>query len=383
MKGQLHIVIIRTSNTIIDFNTYNCQEIGLARALVKRGYKVSVITAGINAEHTMVNVEGYTSIDVYRVKCFSLNTNICYHIGFKQLLKRICPDILHVNSISHWMSYEYVKWAKDHGKKSIVIQGNYELNQKPVLKQLELLFNSTIGRYIIKQTDGVGGKTNWACDFVKRFYPTETMLTRIGLDESKFAEYEQCDWRSKLHLEGKHILLYVGKQEPRRNPLFLVEVIARLPENYILLMIGHGPLFTDVSRQIEIFGLQNRIYQLGILPQTSLPSLYQISDISLLATNYEIFGMVLLESMYFGVPVFATMSAGSDSIIQNGKDGVICSDLNSQKWAIKIKILVENEEALTAMKKEAHNKIINELIWDKTVNEFIALYDKVLRNVKT
>lgn len=41
-----HIVIFRTSGSFLDFNTYNCQELGLAKALVKKGYKLSLILGG-------------------------------------------------------------------------------------------------------------------------------------------------------------------------------------------------------------------------------------------------------------------------------------------------------------------------------------------------
>lgn len=379
-----HVLIVRTSSLIIDFKTYNCQEIGLGAALVRKGYKVSFITPGIKREHLVFPVSGINGgkIDVYTVTFIKLNRNLCWYHGFFKLLDQINPDLVHINSISLSMSYLSQMWARKHGKRNVVIQGNYETTQKPVLKQLEILFNSTIGANIIKHADGIGGKTNWACNFIRKYYPAETMLTRIGLDADKFKSRVDVDWRKKLGLENKKILLYVGIQEKRRNPLFLVDILARLPEEYVLVMVGNGPNVKEVNERIANLGLRKRCLQLGKLQQDQLPSLYEQSDLFLLASNYEIFGMVILEAMYFGLPVITTLTAGSDAIITNGKDGIIIDKLSVEAWTVKIRGLVDNPMKLALMKKAAHSTIENHLIWDKTVNEFINLYNKAFRYAK-
>lgn len=373
-----HILIVRTSSVIIDFKTYNCQEIGLGAALVRKGYRVSFITPGNKKEHIIVPVSGVVGgqIDVYTVTFVKINRNICFYHGFFKLLNQINPDLIHINSISLSMSYLSQLWARKNGKANVVIQGNYETTQKPILKQLETLFNSTIGTCIIKHADGIGGKTNWACEFVRKYCPTETMLTRIGLDIDKFKRRIDIDWHKKLGIEDKKVLLYVGIQEKRRNPMFLVDVISKLPENYVLIMVGSGPDVSEVNDHIEKLHLQKRCLQLGKLPQDQLPSLYEQSDLFLLASNYEIFGMVLLESMYFGLPVISTLTAGSDAIITSGVDGIVIDNLDVEVWTTNIKKLVDNKFELREMKRNAHAKIENQLVWDKTVNEFINLYNK-------
>ena len=379
-----HILIVRTSSLIIDFKTYNCQEIGLGAALVRKGYKVSFITPGKKREHLTVPVSGIDGgkVDVYTVTFVKLNRNLCWYHGFFKLLNQINPDLVHINSISLSMSYLSQMWARKHGKNNVVIQGNYETTQKPVLKQLETLFNSTVGASIIKHADGIGGKTNWACNFIRNYYHAETMLTRIGLDIDKFQNRVDIDWRKKLGLENRKILLYVGKQEERRNPLFLVEILSKLPKEYVLVMVGSGPDVKEVDEFIANLGLRKRCLQLGKLQQEQLPSLYEQSELFLLASNYEIFGMVILEAMYFGLPVISTLTAGSDAIITNGEDGIIIDGLSIDTWTAKIKGLVDNPMKLALMKKAAHSTIENHLNWDKTVNEFINLYNKAFCHAK-
>lgn len=379
----MHVVIIRTSSLIIDLKTYNCQEIGLAIALIKKGYKVSFITPGVKQEHIKIPVTDNMSLDIYTMVFFKLNRNICWYHNYFQLLEKINPDLLHINSISLSMSFFTQLWAERHYKKTVVIQGNYKVTQKPVLKQLEHLFNFTLGKYIIHHTAAIGCKTNWAADFIKKYSPkTKTYLTRIGLDTSRFIHAREINWREKLHFDNKKILLYIGAIESRRNPLFLLDLLKSLPDDYCLIFVGTGSREEEVKCRARLLALEKRCFFLGKLLQSDLPSLYKTANLFLLPSSYEIFGMVILESMYFGTPVITTLTAGSDAIISNGYNGVIINNLNLEQWKLTIISLIENTEKLVSMSVLAKQTIENHLVWDKAVNEFIDLYNNALKNGK-
>ena len=158
------------------------------------------------------------------------------------------------------------------------------------------------------------------------------MLTYIGLDDNRFHNHIAKDWRKELGLENKRVLLYVGIMEERRRPHFLVDVLKTLPEEYVLVLVGKGPQWDDLKKRVDIENLQKRVLLLGKLGQDVLPSLYEQSDLFLLASEYEIYGMVLLESMYFGLPVISTYTAGSETLIESGKDSVIINEFDVDKW---------------------------------------------------
>lgn len=379
-----HILILRTSSLIIDFRTYNCQETGLATVLVKKGYRVSFVTPGLKNEHIQLPVSQNGVVDVYTVTFSRLNRNICWYHGFFKLMKSIKPDLLHINSISLSMSLFALLWAKKNSIQTVVIQGNYDVTHKPLLKQLEQCFNHTIGRYIIEHTNGIGCKTRWAADFIKQYSPkAEVHLTRIGLDTTKFTHDIEIDWRNKLGIDTENkVLLYVGALESRRNPLFLIDILRELSNEYVLIIVGKGSLEKDLANTINRYSLTPRCYMLGQLEQEKLPSLYKQSDLFLLPSSYEIFGMVILESMYFGTPVISTLSAGSDVIIQDQADGIIIKELDAKQWQTSITDLLKNEQKFKRMCEAAKKKIIEHLTWEKTANEFIDLYEKAFKNAK-
>ena len=82
--------------------------------------------------------------------------------------------------------------------------------------------------------------------------------------------------------------------------------------------------------------------------------------------------------MYFGLPVVSTLTAGSDCIIENGKDSIIMPRLDSGDWSCEIVGLLSDRQRYKAMKEAARNKIRNNLVWNKTVDEFLSLYRSAL-----
>lgn len=370
----MRILITRAGINIVDLKTYNCQELGLAKMLSKKGHKVYITTPDYEEKHFSVPVEGGEPVEVYQLKLIINNRIICWHKHLEQTLNIINPDIIHLNGFKTTVCLYFTLWAKRHSRRIVMVEGNYENSSKPFFKQIQILVCKTLGRYVLNHVDDYGCKTLWAGEYVKRFKNVEVKHTPIGLDVDKFLLPEKIDWRNKLGLCNKKILLYIGVQEPRRNPIFLIDVICHLPEDYVLLLVGTGPLVDDVNKKIMNLNLFKRVFQLGKLPQSQLPSLYKTSDLFLLASSYEIYGMVLLESMYFGLPVVSSLTAGSYSLIDNERDGLIINNFDAKIWAQSILALCENSLVLETMKKSARNKIENELVWEKAVDNFINLY---------
>ncbi len=364
-----HLVIVRTSGSIIDLSTYNCQELGLAKTLTKIGMNVSLIMAGMKTER--INIDG---VNVWYCEFISINQQLAWFKNIKRILDELHPTLIQVHEIGLLMSWVVVHWAKKNKIPSFLIQGNYQTTQKPIFRQLEFLYNKTFGKSVIKNVTGIGCKTFMASHYIQRYYRKATQLTYIGLDVSKFENCANKNFYDKDYYTDKKVLLYVGKIEPRRNPLFLINILSELPEDYVMIMVGGGLLEGTVRNLIKSYGLDKRCTLLGKIRQEQLVSIYNISDIFLLASDYEIYGMVLLEAMYFGVPVISTLTAGSEKLIQNGKNGYIINSLDIEKWVTQIKAVCENKNLHDDMKKYAEKTIKQKFLWSEAANNFLSLY---------
>lgn len=192
-----------------------------------------------------------------------------------------------------------------------------------------------------------------------------------------------------IHEKGKQkYLLYVGAISQRKNTMFLLRVLKTLVKNmgydeYRLLIIGDKAYkeewyFNHCFSYIDEQSLQDNVIYLGKIEQKYLRLLYPLCDIYLLATQYDIFGMVYLEAMYFGVTILTTSCGGSSLLIQEGVTGYILDSQNADEWAEKAEEIIENEEKNKLMHDNAQKLIRDNYLWAKLVPRFLEVYRGLL-----
>lgn len=100
-------------------------------------------------------------------------------------------------------------------------------------------------------------------------------------------------------------------------------------------MIGTGDKdYTEKCwKHATELGIRENIVYQEKMEQKYLSDVYNLADFFLLPTKYEIFGMVLLEAMYYKTVVLTTDNGGSSTLIDNGRNGYILQDENASKWA--------------------------------------------------
>ena len=369
-----HLVIVRTGGSVIDIDSYNCQEIGLAKALTKKGLKVSVVLAGKTSSNKVIHVND-REINIYFVKYCGINQALSWFFKLESLLHKLSPTCIQIHEFGMMMSFRVLKWAQRYHKRIYLIQGSYRTTQKPFFKQLELLFNKIFGRYILNNVNGIGYKSPMAARYLQNYTKRRLSPTYIGLDIDKFNDINAYDDKKAVGIDpDKKVIIYVGKLEKRRNPDVLLDIAKLLPKDYIMVMVGTGPMYDDIKRVIDKNSLQSKCLMLGNQKQETLPAIYKMADLFLLISDYEIYGMVILEAMYYGVPVISTNNAGAEVLINDGFDGVIINNKDSVKWKDTILQLMSDNAKLQSMSISASSKIKNFFLWSETSNQFLQLY---------
>ena len=173
----------------------------------------------------------------------------------------------------------------------------------------------------------------------------------------------------------------MGKIEERRNVYFLVELFESLrkkKENIQLVLVGSGEkeYLNAFLEKIRPWTDSGDILYYEKASQKELALIYQRSDMFVFASNYEIFGMVLLESMFFGLPVISSMNGGASVLIRNGINGYIMEHFNVQEWEEKILALAGNKEQCVRMGKNAHETIEKHFLWESLADQFLDAYEE-------
>ncbi|WP_078546123.1 N-acetyl-alpha-D-glucosaminyl L-malate synthase BshA [Litchfieldia alkalitelluris] len=145
-----------------------------------------------------------------------------------------------------------------------------------------------------------------------------------------------------------------------------------------LLLIGDGPEFTVVCKLVKSLGLSNKVLFLG--KQEKVEDLYSISDLKLLLSEKESFGLVLLEAMACGVPAIGTTVGGIPEVITHGENGFLCELGDVNDIANKGIELLTNDQLHKEMSEKAKHAVTSRFQSERIVEEYEALYYTLVKH---
>jgi L-malate glycosyltransferase len=145
-----------------------------------------------------------------------------------------------------------------------------------------------------------------------------------------------------------------------------------------LLLVGDGPEMTIVCHQVRQLGLEDRVLFLG--KQESVEELYSISDLTLLLSEKESFGLVLLEAMACGVPCIGTNIGGIPEVIMDGETGYVCELGNIGEVVSKSLHILKDEQRWQTMSKRSLEVVLEKFHSQEIVNQYEKIYYDVIES---
>lgn len=375
----MKILIVRLFPDEININNYNVQEIGLAKALVKKGHTCDIVLYTNKEKSYMQNIiVGDKNIKIYWLKGKKILGNAFFDKELMEIIKNY--DIIQSGGYDQIYNIALIKKIN---KPLVIYHGNYYSQYSKGYKKKCYISDFIYTFYKKYKKVQFISKSELSTDFLheKGFENVKTI--GVGLDTDRFENTTILNKDIEKIKENKKnfkYLLYIGKIEERRNILFLLRLIKEINNDnsqFKLILVGKGSKdYMDKCKNfINENNIKNNVIYIESLKQEEIPQLYNISDMFLLPTQHEIFGMVILESMYFGLPVITTYNGGSSVLIDNNKNGFIES-LNIERWR---DIIINNIDNAN-VRKNAKATIDNEFTWDKLSDKFVEVYNQTIKN---
>lgn len=377
----MKILIIRTYPSIMNIKNYNSQEIGLARAYIRAGHDCDIVYYAGNTKSydEKISADNGKEITIHWLRSFSVFNN-GFFFGLGKLIKQY--DLLQVSEYDQITSW----WLYTFGKKPIyVYHGPYDsdISKKHVIK-CKIIDALLLHKKNTAKTT-VFTKSELATASIKKRNFGKVITVGVGLDTERFSEINESasDFYSQLknlkEEQSLNYLLYIGVLEERRNIKFLFDTFAEVCEKNSqtrLVMIGKGK--SDYVKSCfdyaDTLNITDKIIHIDALPQNELKRIYEICDVFVFPTKFEIFGMVLLEAMAFGMSVVSSHNGGSSTLIIDNKYGTIEGDFDKTKWANAICTYLDNPDLRSDVRKEASERILNEFTWDKIAEKILNEY---------
>lgn len=406
----MKILIIRTFPDILKLDSYNVQEIGLAKALIKKGHKCDIVlyhgNNGDKIEEYQFEAGGKEySLSIYWLKGFAFLKN-----GIMPSVKKLIPhyDVLQVHEyeqLQSWLLYTKQK------KPTVIYHGPYfDEYAEGYNLRCKVFDTFFLPLRAYKNTIALT-KSKLASNFLSSKGFQNVITAGVGIDIGRFTEDSSLtevrplaltesevalpeELKLSMRMEEKvpifeelktseKMLLYLGKLEERRNVYLLVDIFRKVRVRFPkvrLTIIGSGEEAYQKAFLASIAKerVEGSICYLPKVSQKEAVEYYRHADLFLLPTNYEIFGMVLLEAMYFGVPVVSSQNGGSSTLISHGINGFLPKTLEADTWAACICKALEDDRLREKMGKKAKETIEKYFTWESRADIFIQAYEKAM-----
>lgn len=277
----------------------------------------------------------------------------------KKAIEEFKPDIIHAHDArASIMAAVCVK--KETIKIISHIHGNHENMRKFGVKTF--LYNRTSRKY---------NKIIWVSGSAFNDYYYKNKIARKSIVLYNVINSDEVYEKVEIDKNNyNYDIIYLGRLTYPKNPIRLLEIIAKVKEKYQNLkvaIVGSGELQEEVKRKIEELHLKDCITLYGFLPNPY--KILKSSKIMLMTSRYEGTPMCALEAIALNIPIVTTRTDGLKEIVKDGVTGYL-SDAN-EVLCEKILYLLENPEELKEMKIdiEKYNKEINNLDYYKCTIE--------------
>ncbi len=238
-----------------------------------------------------------------------------------------------------------------------------------------------LGDWVARRADVVIAVSDAVRDQTHRYLgvsPANTRTIQHGIDTEPFSRITSAE-RNRLRSEwgavdDTVVVGTVGRLAPEKALHVLLEgfaryrALARQPSR--LVVVGCGPLEAELkARSIEL-GLADAVVWAGF--REDIPAVMSSFDVFALSSQYEGFGIVLLEAMAAGKPVVATKVSAIPEVVEDGVTGLLGPA--DDPYAFSAALLQLEASSLRQKLGMAGRKRASKFIMDRMIDETLAAY---------
>lgn len=291
-----------------------------------------------------------------RVYCLSMsrrNGLKKYHQGIKAFFEANSKsfDVVHCNYQS-LINIDILKYAKKYGVKVRIAHAHnsgYGVEPNIMQKMILSLNRKVLPRYATHY---------FACSELasKWMFGRDATIIRNAIDSGKFvfSEAKRIEMRKELELNDAFTVIFVGRLDPQKNPLFLLEIFSKIKRSRInskLIVVGDGILKEKMIEKIAQLQISDDVIMLG--SRSDVNELLQAADVFLLPSLFEGLGIVLIEAQASGLPVFTSKNVVPEDVQITELLRFLPLSLSSTVWAETI-LCAQNSNRI-----DFEDKIIN------------------------
>lgn len=377
---------------ILEFTPYFIPYIGgqekyvhnLCKYLVRSGHDVTVITSNIpkGNKHEINN-----GIKIFRYFCLGTILRNPITPGFIFLKSKIANyDIVHIHN-EHSTSALLAAVYRLNVDVPLVVTCHGQLKFGDSIKNfIEKIYSRLFGKMIFKISDLIIALSESDKKYIISLgIPSEKIKVipnaidkyQYQYQSGQISDVEFQNFKNKYILSDKKIVLFVGQVIKRKGIEYLLKAIPIVVKNYSIneiqfVIIGNGDMLIDAKKLCYSLGIENHVLFLSDINNKDLEKFYFISDIFVLPSLSEGLPTVILEAMYFGVPVIASDIPGINDYFS--ETAILVPPRNEREIAYSILRVFTDKKDVKELSKKGKEFIDSKFSWDKIAQEYECLF---------
>jgi len=280
------------------------------------------------------------------------------------------------------------KYFKIKSMVTIHAGGILALNSIPLIKR-------PISNFILKNTTIVISVSSFGKNLLKdmvskRFrsvVENKLKVIPMGVYTKRFnIKKDKQKLKEKYGIKNKWAILFIGRLAEKKGVKYLIKALPLIKNlNYILLIIGEGPLKKDLIRNVNKLNLNEKVKFLGYVSEKEKIDYLLLSNILIVPSittkkgDTEGLPAVIMEGVSTHIPIIATDVGGIRDIIKNNVNGILIEEKNSKQIVEKIGYIIDNKKFREKLIKNAKLTSKN-YDWRKISKKNIILLNKLINS---
>lgn len=352
----------------------------LGKMLAEKGHEIHFISSSLPFRlNKMYHNIYYHQVEVSQYSVFQYPPyDIALSSKMAEVIKREELDLLHVHyAIPHAVCAILAKQMSGRDVKIVTTLHGTDIT---VLGYDSSLTDSI--RFGIEQSDAVTAVSEslrvQTYDVIQADKPIEVLYNFI--DERIYHKVDSTHLREEYGIkQDEKVVIHVSNFRSVKRVPDVVRAFHHLAKKISakLLLVGDGPEMRNVTKLVDDLQIRNKVLFLG--KQENLEELYSISDLMLLLSEKESFGLVALEAMACGVPCIGTNIGGIPEVIVEGETGFICELGNIKEIGEKAITLLSNEKLQAQFSFQSMQRVKENFRAELIVNQYEKIYERLLK----
>lgn len=200
------------------------------------------------------------------------------------------------------------------------------------------------------------------------------------IDTEKFKPQESEAFRKHIAPNGEKVLVHTSNFRVVKRVTDAIRILAKVKKEIPtkLVLIGDGPDRSECERLARELDIHKDVIFLG--KQDGLTEILNASDVFLMPSQSESFGLSALEAMACGIPVISSSVGGLPELNIHNETGYIAEIGDVDRMAKYAVELLTNEKRYNNFSKNARNRAVNHFEKKLILPKYVEYYEKILNS---